>query len=374
MKRVKDAIIMSKAKVVRTNLSICLRESTQIWYIENLSDLEKKALRTLSDEVDHWCNALFKKFKKSVVSVLNYLITERYTLDDVQTNKNIFSFVFQIMQHAKIVNIADLHEQLIWVYNVIASKLTKDIDSLDENITTMTFLKYFETKKNIWHRIYNRKLTSSRNEFESFYQTNFSNFSYTAYDQLTYTSRQYRQSFLENVIATTNYQRFSQNDNFFQKKKIFIRIQQKNLDEYNQQTRYSNYENTQNTQFSNFEILSFRNQTISVWRQNVSQSNISENSKQNTQNQLFADDVNTNISTVSRSLLKQFNIEERKQDFREKRDQFQNFYDNREQSMKAYVREENQNDQKKQVVQQNNDQKKIFKNINSTKKNDDEEN
>jgi L-cysteine desulfidase len=53
VERVKDAVIMFEAEVVRTNLSACLRGSVQVWYIEGLSDLEKKALRTLEDDVDH---------------------------------------------------------------------------------------------------------------------------------------------------------------------------------------------------------------------------------------------------------------------------------------------------------------------------------
>ncbi len=86
------------------------------------------------------------------------------------------------------------------------------------------------------------------------------------YDQSTYSSRQNFQkqlSSFENVIVTRNYQRFSQNDNFFYKKKILVRFQ-KNIDKYNQQTQFSNYENDQNTQFLSFEIFSIRNQKIFV--------------------------------------------------------------------------------------------------------------
>jgi hypothetical protein len=53
------------------------------------------------------------------------------------------------MRHAKAANIADLHEQLIWAYNAIVPELTRDIDSLDENITTMIFLKNLKTKRDI---------------------------------------------------------------------------------------------------------------------------------------------------------------------------------------------------------------------------------
>jgi hypothetical protein len=61
----KDVVIMSNAEVVRTNLSTCLRETTQVWYTEDLSDLEKKTLRTFDDDADHWCNALLKNSKNS---------------------------------------------------------------------------------------------------------------------------------------------------------------------------------------------------------------------------------------------------------------------------------------------------------------------
>jgi methionine synthase I (cobalamin-dependent) len=85
---------MSEAEIVRTNLSTCLRESAQIWYTEDLSDLKKKALRILKEEANHWCNVLLKKFKKFVASTLNYLTIERYILNDVRANRNISSFVF----------------------------------------------------------------------------------------------------------------------------------------------------------------------------------------------------------------------------------------------------------------------------------------
>jgi hypothetical protein len=191
VKRMKDAMIMSDAKIVRINLSACLRETTQVWYIEDLSDLEKKALRTFEDDADYWCNALLKKFKKFVAFALNYLIIERYTLNDVRANRNISSFVFQIMRHAKAANIANFHDQSTWAYNVIAPELIKDIDFSDENISIMTFLKNLKTKKNIWYRIYIRKSTSSR--IESEFQTNFSNSSFFTHEQSTYSSKQYSQ-------------------------------------------------------------------------------------------------------------------------------------------------------------------------------------
>jgi hypothetical protein len=318
VKRVKNAMIMFDVDIVRINLSACLRETTQVWYIENSSDLKEEALRTFENDVDYWCNALLKKFKKFVAFALNYLIIERYTLNDVRKNRNISNFVFQIMRHAKAANIANLHDQLTWAYNVIASELIKDIDLFDENISIMTFLKNLKTKKDIWHRIYSRKFNSSRIESESSqYQINFSNSLFSEYEQTIYTQKQYRSSF-ENVSEQKNYQRFQANDNVFLKDKVSFRVQ-KISDEYNQQTRFSSitldsrFSNItiDQTQFSDFETQQVRNQTISAWRQNASQENTINWSIQR-QSQIQSSVINANIMlTKNRSLLNQFNVEKR---------------------------------------------------------------
>jgi hypothetical protein len=365
VKRVKDAMIMSNAEIVRTNLSICLRETTQVWYTEDLSDLEKKTLRTFDDDADHWCNALLKKFKKFVAFALNYLIIERYTLNDVRANRDISSFVFQIMRHAKVVNIADLHDQLTWVYNAIVSKLIKDINSFDENISIMMFLKNLEIKKNIWHRIYTRKSTSSRIEFEfSSYQINSSNFSYLVYDQSTYTSRQNSQrqfqSTFESVNAQRNFQRFLSNDNIFQKEKASYKFTETIIEKNTQSTN----DDQSSTQNMSFEIQSTRNQIISAWKQNVSQKIISEQN----QTHLSSNSANTTF-TENRTSLERYNNDEREQyQDQEKRDQFRKFYDNREQSMKAYVAKESEN---QEIANQS--QKKAFEDIDSTEENNRED-
>jgi hypothetical protein len=367
VKRIKNVVIMSETDAVRTNLSTCLRDSTQVWYIEDLSDLKKEALRTLDEDVDHWCNALLKKFKKFVAFVLNYLIIERYILNDVRVNRDIFSFVFQIMRHVKIANITDLHEQLTWAYNAITSELIKDIDSFDENISIMTFLKNLETKKNTWHWIYSRKLNSSRIELEfSSYQINFLNFSYLVYDQSTYTSRQNSQrqfqTSFENVNAQRNFQRFSSNDNVFQKEKVSYKLTEI-ITERNTQSLNADQFSIRST---SFETQSIRNQTISAWRQNVSQEIISE------QNQTHSSTNNADATFIeNRTSLEQYNNDERRQyqDSQEKRDQFRKFYDNREQLMKTYV-EEKQNQKSNENEEIIYDQKQSFEDIDSTEEND----
>jgi hypothetical protein len=227
------------------------------------------------------------------------------------------------MRHVKIANIADLHEQFTWAYNAIASKLAKNIDSFDENITIMTFLKNLKIKKNTWHRIYNRKFNSSRTESEfSQYQINFSNSFFLEYEQTIYTQKQYRSSF-ENVSEQRSYQRFQTSDNIFLKDKISVRIQNI-FEKYNQQNRAANITLDQ-IQFTTFETQSIRNQAIFAWRQNVSQENISDQ----IQNQSAANSADA-TSVENRTSLERYNNDERKQyQNQEKRDQFRKFYENK---------------------------------------------
>ena len=41
VKKIKNAMITYEIETIKTNLSTCLRDTVQIWYIENFSDLKK---------------------------------------------------------------------------------------------------------------------------------------------------------------------------------------------------------------------------------------------------------------------------------------------------------------------------------------------
>jgi superfamily II helicase len=73
----------------------------------------------------------------------------------------------------------------------------------------------------------------------------------------------------------------------------------------------------------------------------------------------------TIILTENRSPLDQFNVGGRGQNFRNKREQFQKFYDNRDQSMKAYVEEKSQKNEDNFL-----NQNESFEDIDSTEEND----
>ena len=162
VKRVKDIVSIHEDEKMKTNLFSCLKGNAQIWYTENLNDFEKKALRSLK-KTDRWCFALIKKFKQFVISTLQALSSDKYTLDDVRNKRDISSFVFSIMRHAKTANISDVHGQFIWAFNAIASKLTRDIDLPEKKINVTVFFNQLKNKRETWYRIYNRKFNNFRN-------------------------------------------------------------------------------------------------------------------------------------------------------------------------------------------------------------------
>ena len=88
------------------------------------------------------------------------------------------------MRHAKAINITDVHDQLIWIYNAIAFKLARNINSSKKTTFVLTFFKQFDNKREIWFRIYFRKFNKSSFEFEyqSFFKYQNFNF-YFKYDR-----------------------------------------------------------------------------------------------------------------------------------------------------------------------------------------------
>ena len=170
VKKIKNAVITYEIETIKINLSTCLRDTVQIWYIEDFSDLKKQTLRFFDEKTDHWCEAFIKKFRQSMIFAFQKLSEKKYSLNDVKNHKNISNFVFSIMKHAKAANISDQYSQLIWIFNAITFEIRKDIEILKKIISIVFFLKQLENKRDTWHQIYSRKFEFSYNKFYEKYQ------------------------------------------------------------------------------------------------------------------------------------------------------------------------------------------------------------
>ena len=176
VERIKDVVNIYTIEKIRFNLFNCLKKTVQIWYIKNLSDFEKKTFQSLNIDVEKWCDALIKKFKQFDFFALQFFSSKSYSFDDLKNKKNMFSFVFFVMKHAKTANIANVHDQLIWIYNAIAFELAKDIDFSKKIISISIFFKQLDNKREIWFRIYFRNFNKDSFEYKYQFFSKYQNF------------------------------------------------------------------------------------------------------------------------------------------------------------------------------------------------------
>ena len=217
VKKIKNAVNMYIVEKIRFNLFSCLKKTVQIWYIEDLNNFEKKNFRSLNIDVEKWCGVLIKKFKQFVFFVLQFFSSKSYFFDDLKNKKNMFSFVFSVMKHAKTINIANVHDQLIWIYNAIAFELAKNIDFSKKIISISIFFKQLDNKREIWFCIYFRKFNKNSFEYEyqffSIYQNFY--FKYEKKNKETYKQNQNQSQIVERqkwLLIVSSNEKFNKNN------------------------------------------------------------------------------------------------------------------------------------------------------------------
>ena len=203
---------------------------------------------------------------------MQFFSSKNYFLDDLKNKKNMSSFVFSIMKHAKTINITDVHDQLIWVYNAIAFELTKNINSSKKTTFVSTFFKQLDNKREIWFRIYFCKFNKNSFEFEyqSFFKYQNFNF-YFKYDRKddkkAYKSNQKQSQIVERqkkfLLAFLN-EKFNENNQILNRsnddKNAFIfeskqSIQNVDLSWYRQFLRNYNFEKKKLSKRIHFQQL-----------------------------------------------------------------------------------------------------------------------
>lgn len=83
VERVKDVAAVRRDKLVRQNLSICLKGSALAWYTSELIANQKRLLR-LGNGVDEWEQKLVARFKKRPNVAMATIVRERYTMMDAR--------------------------------------------------------------------------------------------------------------------------------------------------------------------------------------------------------------------------------------------------------------------------------------------------
>ena len=150
IEQIQNITTIKGAQLVWINLNTCLHGSALAWYTSELSNLEWVGLHSDENSVKEWCWALKEQFKElTSVTLFNLTIT-KYTMADAQSHCEPAVYIQLILQHAKSANIDSVENQLIFVYQNIATELHIFIDSPTSTITVSHFIQTLKMKKNTW--------------------------------------------------------------------------------------------------------------------------------------------------------------------------------------------------------------------------------
>lgn len=85
---------------IQISLHICLQDSTQQWYIAELSDLQWDGLHG-GLGLDKWVETLMAHFKQSEQAALDALLALHYTLYDLRNDHSLTAIVQAIIRHGR---------------------------------------------------------------------------------------------------------------------------------------------------------------------------------------------------------------------------------------------------------------------------------
>lgn len=154
VERVRDLSKTKGDELIKTNLNTCLRGTALIWYTAELTELERAGLRRL--ELSEWIDALTKRFRPNRSEATSALLAEKFTLNDVRTQKEPAAYVQRIVSHAKDAGFETTAQQLRWAWDHLDPELRDVIDEPGPETTLSSFIQRLESKKSVWRDRYRR--------------------------------------------------------------------------------------------------------------------------------------------------------------------------------------------------------------------------
>ena len=90
--RAKEMTITKDDQVVRDNLWMSFRDIALKWWIDELSNIERRMTRMTfieADDLSEWTTLLLSRFKESSNVAMQSLITQKYTLRDATNRREL---------------------------------------------------------------------------------------------------------------------------------------------------------------------------------------------------------------------------------------------------------------------------------------------
>ena len=153
---VKSIATVKGASLVRINLHRCFRGTAQSWYIVELSKSQRSDLHN-GQNLRHWENALTERFKINEVEALMLLHEDKYIVEDVRRQREVFSYVQSVVRHNKEAGIMSVSQQLHWVWSHLDPGLQRDVIRSGRHIIVFDFIQHLEDRQLAWRRYYARE-------------------------------------------------------------------------------------------------------------------------------------------------------------------------------------------------------------------------
>ena len=103
--RVKKLIIIKKTKLIRNNLSTCLRKQTLIWHTFELTNAKRWLLK-YDDEINEWQMTVVKQFRESSIKIMKTFTFIYFNMNDVRQIKKFKEYVQTIIRIDKFVELS----------------------------------------------------------------------------------------------------------------------------------------------------------------------------------------------------------------------------------------------------------------------------
>ena len=249
--RVKKLITIKKTKLIRNNLSTCLRKQTLIWHIFELTDAKRRLLK-YDDEIDEWKLIFVKKFRESSTRVMKTFTSTHFNMNDVRQMKKSKKYAQTIIRVDKSVELS-IYNQMFQIWNELDINFKLHVQRSTSTINLNDFLRDLKERKNFWWKLIENRVAheQSRQFDRQIDQRKDDNQSQREENQqrdtsnVNYNNRN-REQQVDEYISTNNAFRFE-----FQS--TYVSIQFQNFISSNQWYQKSVYQNQQQfvDQFSN---------------------------------------------------------------------------------------------------------------------------
>ena len=149
--RVKELITIKRAKLVRNNLSTCLKEQALIWHIFELTDAKRRLLK-YDDEVDEWELTFVKKFRESSTKAMKTFTSTHFNINDVRQIKKSKEYAQTIIRVDKSVELS-IYNQMFQIWNELDINFKLHVQRSTSTINLNDFLRDLKKRKNFWWKL-----------------------------------------------------------------------------------------------------------------------------------------------------------------------------------------------------------------------------